>query len=114
MMKKNRTWSLDFGPVTLAPGETRKIDVQPKCLFRGEKISAAASGDDVRLLNIFVGREEQLKLNGDGLDFARLRDMALPDGFREARAAFTIEVEVQNRSREPRIVDMLMTGQAVM
>lgn len=61
---KLRDWQIDFGPVFGKEGEVKTITIQPRVLFRGEKIIATDTakfpGTGTVINAIFVGRKMQL------------------------------------------------------
>lgn len=109
-----RPWELGFGPIMIQPGEIKKVDVQPKCRFTGEKIrSATECNTDVHLLGLYVGPTEILKLNGDSIDLGS-KETTLIESKHETHPAFTMEVEIANRGKTERKVYLDILGQAVL
>jgi hypothetical protein len=108
--KKQRSWELGLGPVQLKPGEKRLIDVQPKLLFRAEKIMSGDHNADLHLSKLFVGKEETLKLNGDTINLART-EIELESQL-WSQPEYPISVEIENRGKNERTVWLGIFGQA--
>lgn len=107
---KDRPWTMGFGPVLFKAGETRRIDTQPKCYFRAEKILAHYDTlTDVHLLGLYVGREEILKLDGDSIDLGAKKETAV-ETKQWSQPALPIEVEIVNRSSEDRMIALDIVG----
>lgn len=107
---KERRFNLGLGPIDLAPGEVKRVDVQPKCRFRGERlITPLLPG--VLVSSLFVGRRELL----GGREVALDGTVAEVDELRaaEAHPAHTITVEFANRSGDPKKVFMTVAGVAL-
>lgn len=109
---KTRPWQVGFGPfMNVAPGETRSVDAQPKCLFKSKNIFNTGDAEDVHLLAIYIGGEEQLKLkDGETIPFSELEPLTLAEDFRTSDPAFTMQIEFQNRSKEPRTISLAING----
>ena len=108
---KQRHWDLGFGPELFQPGETRRVDVQPKCRFICEVILSNKSNAGIHLLALYSGKEECLHLNGDSIDLGQdrieLKNIPWSD------PALTISVEIVNRNKEAQKVYFDIGGRAL-
>jgi hypothetical protein len=106
---QERTWDIPFFCRELEPNKAEKMDTQPKCLFRVEKI-VAASNEDLHLLGLYVGNKEILGLNGDSIPLNGKTIVVDKDVWSDP--AFTVKLEVINRGKTARMVDVVMYGTA--
>jgi hypothetical protein len=107
---QKRRWVVGFGPVTLQPGERRRIDAQLKCRFEAEKIVSQNAG--VHLLALYFGKTEVLGLNGDSIDLGRT-EIALASA-PVCDPALSIELELVNRCNTERAVCLSIIGSALL
>lgn len=105
--KKDRLWILGLGPVSFKPGETKFVDVQPKVLFRTEKIVSHEGNSDMHLSKVFVGRKAVVDLHGDTIDLGSKREIALEA---ECHPALPIQVEVTNRGKSESRLNLSIFG----
>jgi len=57
---KKRRWVVGVGPATVPPGQTVAVQVQPQCLFRGEKLLNVGDSTGLFIQGLFVGQKSQL------------------------------------------------------
>lgn len=106
---KERPWDLGFGPVDLQPGEKKRINVQPKCHFRAEKILSHEGNNGIRLLAVYIGKDEVLNLNDGSIDLGRAK-VDLKTGW--SNPALPIEIDIVNSTKVAMTVDFNIYGQA--
>lgn len=111
MEKQKRPWAIGFGPIELAPGQTRRVDTQPKCTFFGEGIVSANDNAGIHLLAIYVGQKEILGLNGDSIDLGR--EEILIEECALTNPALPMEVELVNRTAETKKVYFDIVGNTI-
>ncbi len=107
---RDRAWTIGFGPVLFKAGETRRIDTQPKCHFRVERIITPPDFTDIHLLGLCVGREEILKLGGDAISLNEQKSIRVEPYWCEP--ALPIEVEIVNRSKQDQMIYFSIFGVA--
>lgn len=112
---KSRRWPLGFGPQTVAPGQTISIQVQPRVLFRGNKIINTGDSTDLVLVGLFVGQRPQLSHFKHPIPVANFAATSLDSGtvMGTCDPALAITVQVKSIGLVERVFSMTIIGQVI-
>ncbi len=98
-----RDFQINVGPVTIAPGAIETLVVQPKMLFRVEKMIVYESvPGSTKITGIFVGAANQLPVTG-GILSTVLSSNSFSNGvpWTPCQPGIPITINVENFSKTP-------------
>jgi len=107
--KQARYWDFPMGPIKVPPGQKVKIDIQPKCEFRVERLVPPSQNEGIHLTGLYIGQKEILNLNGDSIEMNRVVEIKTKERSEPAR---TVEVHIENRDKVERVVHFQLMGHA--
>jgi hypothetical protein len=114
--KKKVPHTVVFGPIEVAPGCSATVQVNPECLFRGEKIISLGDGD-LLIEGLFVGQRLQLpcQLPNPPIVVAAFSNASLRSGvlLDTCDKALAITWLIRNATDQPKTFHAAIEGQAI-